>query len=149
MPGIDAQVRSGGVQERVHDAETGLEIGVGSGIAALSEEAAEAQESLRTDGGRRAVDRLAIVERIRWTIAPGAERRQSRGAGVPVRNAVSGRDVDVVIAGRPRRTEHHGFHGSAPARSLQRIVRDDLEKLYFLSEAEHRPGEASRPRRER
>src|SRR5262249_59289626 len=60
-------------------------------------------------------------------------------AGVPVRNAVGGgRAVDVVVARRPRGLDED---------LVGRLAR--LEELDLLREAEHRPREAARPRRER
>src|SRR6185295_15055046 len=62
---------------------------------------------------------------------------------------VGGGNVDVVVAGRARRLEHHAVDRATAAAPLQGIVGERLDELDLLGEAEHRPRETARPRAER
>ena len=97
------------------------------GLAARTR--AEAQQPLRGNRRRGAVDRLVIVERIGRRDRPSRHVREPGRAGIPVGHAVGRRDVDVVIAGRARRVDHHVVdrrrgRPAAPARRPARVSRN-------------------------
>ena len=73
-----------------------------------------------------------IVERIRGAIAPAVDLREPGRAGVPVRHAVGGGDLDVVIRRRAGGLDERGVHAGAPAARRERFVRQRLHELDLL-----------------
>ena len=87
MTGVAAQVRTSIIHQCVEHAQSGLLVPCAIAAAGRNHPR-EPQQPLRSDGGRGAVDRLVLVERIGRARSPVAERREPRCAGIPIRNAV-------------------------------------------------------------
>ncbi len=77
---VAAQVRAGLVDERIEHAQSRLFVPVAVG-AASGRHACQSQQPLCSDGGRRAVDRLMIVEWIGSAIPQSAS---AASPGAPV-----------------------------------------------------------------
>src|SRR5215472_5506833 len=73
--------------------------------------------------------------------APVAEAGQVRGAGVPIRDAVGWRVLEVEVAG--------GAGGALHDAAGLVLAFEGIEQLELFGEAAHGPGEAARPGAER
>ena len=97
-----------GVQDQALVAAIGAEVWLGEQgltnrqpglpIPRVAKVLSQAQQSLRSDSGRRAVYRFVRIERIGRMAAPVAELRQTGRARIPVRNAVGRSVLDIEIA---------------------------------------------------
>src|SRR5450432_341582 len=101
-------------------------------IPVVIEAAAKPEQTLRGDGGGRAVYRLMRVERIGRRGPPVAQVRQTGSAGIPIRNAIGRRVFYVEIASGAGSLLHHR-DGFLPAGQ-------GIEELQLLGETAHGPG---------
>ncbi len=137
-------------EQRARDRQAGLEQQAPVlGLALQLEPAAEAQQPLRGDRGRRRVDRLVVVEGVGRLLAVPRHRGEPRRARVPVRDAVDRRREHVVGGDGPGGLEEEAHDLGAAAERLELGVAHRLEELQLLREAEEDPRLAAGPRRER
>src|SRR4051812_46862527 len=98
------QVRPGSIEQCFDDAQPCLPV-ARTVLTARIQKTSEAEQTLCSDRGGRAVDRLTIVEWIGRPRAPIAESRETRGAGIPAGNAGgTRRPVYIKISPCPGRS---------------------------------------------
>src|SRR5678815_4902050 len=86
-----------------------------------------------------------VVERVCGMAEIVAELRQSRRTGIPVRDAVGWRMVDIVVTRRARCIQQHRIDGVATANLVQLGIRARGDPLELLGTSEHDPGKTARP----
>ena len=110
---------------------------------------AKANQALRRDGGRRGINRLKVVVRIRSAGQIVAEPMNVCRPGIPSRDAIRAAVLEIKIGRGTSGLEHHRGQFLTPAKRLQRRVLKRHEKLKLFRVSAQCPGQTACPRTER
>ena len=152
MLGIAAQVRIG--EEGGRCGEPRLEVTLPLlAHSPLPQEPTQAQQPLRRDRSGGAVHRFMIVERIRGPVQVARHGGQSRGAGVPIRDAIARGVGQIEVrhrAGGLREALQHALLAFERAgfQALELLGGNGAQVFEQLRKPRQGPGQAAGPGRE-
>jgi len=145
--GIGREIRFG--EKSPCRGETSGEIGLrGFFVSLLFQNPGETKKSLGRDCGGRAVHRFVFVERFCRAVQVVAQVGKAWGAGIPVRNAVGRRFVEIEVGGDAGDFEVAVEDFLFSSEILEFGFGQKLEEFVLLGETAENPGMTAGPGRE-